>query len=160
MARPADMLEQAEAMLQTRVKFETWVEDQHKAAGEELLPTMLRISDSLKKPIIHGQSKTPKEMAFRLALVEAIARRRKEEYTCPHARSTTPPPLLIILGQGVMACKPCLARMVISSHDDGRCDICEELGVRFWPFWCQTGPMLVQGDLCDECKAWGPNGDR
>lgn len=164
MARVIDMMEEAERIiaLSDEERTEAWIEDQHRAAGDELEPDMEAIAEGMGKAVTHGTGLTVHEVAFRLAVVEAVRRRTKPERTCEHARTLTPPPLIVDLANGSMRCKPCLARWLeentlIVLEDDGRCDMCEDGPyTSFWPMYVAIGPMLVTASVCDRCRAEGP----
>lgn len=154
MAAPRDMVGAAEAMLANGVGgAETWVRDQQEAAAAELRPLILGIAREIRgKPFESGG--TVKSVAFGMAVVESMVRRGKAEYRCPHSHTRTPPPMIVDLGTGMIACLPCARAYDLDPDDDGRCDLCDQPSAMFREFWLQLGPALVHGDLCADCEPW------
>lgn len=158
MSRPEDMLDAADAYIAELGGLHVppehrWIVDQHDAAAAELEPSMAELAR------IMGGEKVEKEpsresVAVHIALSEAISRR--VQWRCPHSVTLTPPPLFVVLGPGVMACKPCVmaARSQVVTEDDSRCDLCDASATIFTSAWVRFGPALVHGDYCDECRGW------
>lgn len=72
---------------------------------------------------------------------------------CPHLRRGGPQPGFAQLPLQRLACRRCVAIVRRPpSGDADRCDMCAERGVlRFVPFTCAVGPVLVMGDVCASC---------
>lgn len=155
MADPANMLALAEAMLAkgSLPKPEPWIQDQHEAASAELRP-LLHAMDAHIGAQRHKAGTSPRSIAFKLAVIESIGRRAKPSYRCEHSLGATPPPLIIDLGTGMIACQPCALALDLPIDEDGRCDLCDKSTVMFNPLWMELGPALVHSDICDSCRAW------
>lgn len=154
MAAPWELLDRAEEILAGGVESEeSWIKDQHDAAAAELRPLMEGVAREKGKTEIES-GPSPRAVAYKLSVLEAIHRRGRPEYRCPHSRTLTPPPMIIDIGNGMVACVPCAKRYDLGVNDDGKCDLCERPTVMFNEFWLEFGPALVHGDTCDDCKAW------
>jgi hypothetical protein len=153
-AGPAELLERAELILAEGFESaEPWIKDQHDAAAAELAPAMERMAAERGNTRVTSGI-TPKAVAFKLSVVEAIFRRGRPEHRCPHSKTRTPPPMIVDLGQGMVACLPCAKEYDLPANDDGECDLCEKPTVIFVEFWLELGPALVHGDTCVECNEW------
>jgi hypothetical protein len=153
-AAPWDLLERAEAMIAEGVAgFDPWIKQQHEAAASELQPLIEGVAKESGKTRVQA-GPTPRAVAYKMSVVEAMFRRANPIYRCPHSHGVAPPPLIVDLGQGMIACVPCAERYDLPANDDGRCDLCERPTVMFNEFWLELGPAMVHGDTCDDCKAW------
>ncbi len=107
-----------------------------------------------KQPeIVNGRH--TKVLALDLAVLAAMTRREDPTRRCPHAFRSISLPLLVALGEGMIACRACAPRFAASAPvDDGHCDICDQPSEIFIEFWIELGPCVVHGGACAECNRW------
>ena len=130
---------------------DTWVQDQHDAAAEELKP----LRDEFLAAHAVGVSFIAPDADEAILIRDAIQRR--VSLTCVHYRTLTPPPLIVMLSERIGMCLSCISVLgedglrYLAAEDDGRCDLCDAPSTHFVPFGTQYGPAWVGGHVCDVC---------